>query len=107
MRGKKRFSQRSTVQVRINVSKAQYEGRLKKWGFRKNKTKEDWKTIRREIEKRNRQRKASDVYFCGKLISAKKVRKETSRYGPMSTVEMYTQGNRLPPLQAFPPLIVR
>ncbi|KAF4633915.1 hypothetical protein G7Y89_g4202 [Cudoniella acicularis] len=72
-------------------SKAQYELQFKKWNFRKNQTAEEWKILAHKIVKRKREQKDSEVSFNGKLISPKKLRKETLRYGSSGAAE--------PPLQ--------
>ena len=77
-------------------SKAQYELHFKKWEFRKNRTKDDWKIVAQKLRKRKREHKESEVYIDGNLIESKKVRKETSRCGSMSaTTEMQLQGNHI------------
>jgi hypothetical protein len=84
---------RATLNLR---SKAQYELHFKKWEFRKNRTKDDWKIVAQKIRKRKREQKESEVYIDGNLIESKKVRKETSRYGFMSAAtEMQLQGNHI------------
>ncbi|KAI1357142.1 Clr5 domain-containing protein, partial [Xylaria arbuscula] len=65
----------------FNATKAQYERRFKKWGFRKNKTKEDWEAIALKVTKRKRDNKESEVRIGGEVVLVKKLRKELSRYG--------------------------
>jgi hypothetical protein len=87
------YSLRTTLNLR---SKAQYELHFKKWEFRKNRTKDDWKIVAQKLRKRKREHKESEVYIDGNLIKSKKVRKETSRYGSMpATTEMQLQGNHI------------
>ncbi|GAB7322314.1 hypothetical protein MBLNU13_g03290t1 [Cladosporium sp. NU13] len=57
-------------------SKSQYERQFKKWGFRKNNTSEDWKTIHGKIQKRQNQGKKSAVYKSGKHVQVEKLNKE-------------------------------
>jgi hypothetical protein len=77
-------------------SKAQYELHFKKWGFRKNRTKDDWKIVAQKVGKRKREHKESEVYIDGNLIHSKKVKKAISRYGSMpATAEMQLQGNHI------------
>jgi hypothetical protein len=77
-------------------SKAQYELHFKKWEFRKNLTKDDWKIVGPKIGRRKREHKESEVYNHGNLIQSKKIRKAISRYGFMSgTTEMQLQGNHI------------
>jgi hypothetical protein len=78
-------------------SKAQYELHFKKWEFRKNRTKDDWKIVAQKIGKRKREHKESEVYIGGNLIESKKVKKAISRYGSTSaTTEMQLQGKSYP-----------
>jgi hypothetical protein len=73
-------------------SKSQYELHFKKWQFRKNRTAGEWKIVARKLRERKNQRKESEVVLNGKAINPKKLRKETLRYGSMST-----------PIQIHPP----
>ncbi|KFX95377.1 hypothetical protein O988_05813 [Pseudogymnoascus sp. VKM F-3808] len=70
-------------------SKAQYEKQLKEWGFTKNRKKRDWQIMNRKIQRRERIGKGSDVYQDGRLMTAEKLQKETSRQGYMTTVEQF------------------
>jgi hypothetical protein len=84
---------RATLNLR---SKAQYELHFKKWEFRKNRTKDDWRIVAQKIGKRKREHKESEVYIDGNLIETKKVRKAISRYGFMSAItEIQLQGNHV------------
>ena len=66
-------------------SKSQYEHRLRKWGFRKNFTRDEWRAIHYRIDIRKRLGKDSDLYVGGTLISQRKLRKEISRNTCIST----------------------
>ncbi|KFX89643.1 hypothetical protein V490_06896 [Pseudogymnoascus sp. VKM F-3557] len=70
-------------------SKAQYGKQFKEWGFTKNRTKRDWQIMNRKIQRRERTGKGSDVYQDGRLMTAEKLQKETSRQGYMTTVEQF------------------
>jgi ankyrin repeat protein len=61
-------------------SKAQYEAQFKRWGFRKNLTKDTWHSIWHIIESRKAEGRTSAVYQRNRLIIDDKVKKETSRY---------------------------
>jgi hypothetical protein len=62
------------------TSKSQYEKYFKRWGFRKNLTKEEWTPIRQKVLARKRAGKESDVYLEGVLMPAKKVKRGIGRY---------------------------
>jgi hypothetical protein len=77
-------------------SKAQYELHFKKWGFRKNRTKDEWRAVDQKIEKRKREHKESEVYIDGILIESKKVKKSTLRYGSTrAAIDFQLQGDRI------------
>jgi ankyrin repeat protein len=61
-------------------SKAQYEAQFKRWGFRKNLTKDTWHSIWHIIETRKAEGRTCAVYQRNRLIVDDKVKKETSRY---------------------------
>jgi ankyrin repeat protein len=61
-------------------SKAQYEAQFKRWGFRKNLTKDTWHSIWHIMETRKAEGRTSAVYQRNRLIVDDKVKKETSRY---------------------------
>ncbi|KFA51399.1 hypothetical protein S40293_03259 [Stachybotrys chartarum IBT 40293] len=71
----------------FQASKSQYEGHLKRWRFSKKKTKEMWQVISGKVRKRRENHKSSNVYLNGLLVPAKKLSKEISRQGFMSTTE--------------------
>ncbi|KAF2653820.1 ankyrin [Lophiostoma macrostomum CBS 122681] len=68
-------------------TKSQYEDRFRKWGWKKNKKADTWRFIAHRVEKRKRDKKESDVKINGEVIEYKKVKKEISRYGFVSTIE--------------------
>lgn len=77
-------------------SKAQYELHFKKWGFRKNLTKEEWRVVDHKIGKRKREHKESEVLLDKFLIESKKVKRATLRYGSAPTaIKLQLQGNHI------------
>ncbi|RDL41644.1 uncharacterized protein BP5553_01623 [Venustampulla echinocandica] len=78
-------------------TKAQYERQFKKWGFQKYRTKEDWKTMNQKIELRKRNATESNIYCDGELMSNKKLRKEISRQGYMTSTEQFIRAQEPPP----------
>jgi hypothetical protein len=60
---------------------------LKKFGYKKNRSRTDWQTIAHKIEKRKKATKKSVVYFDGQLVSAKQLSKEISRQGYLTFEE--------------------
>ncbi|KFA79216.1 hypothetical protein S40288_02350 [Stachybotrys chartarum IBT 40288] len=74
----------------FQASKNQYERHLKRWGFSKKKTKEMWQVISGKVRKRKQNHKKTNVYLDGILVPAKKLSKEMSRQGFMSTTERLT-----------------
>ena len=73
-------------------SKAQYENRFMKWGFRKHRKGHEWKDASYRIEKRKRDGKDSSLYIDGALIPKKKICKEASRHNFPTIQERYGQG---------------
>ncbi|KAF2799217.1 hypothetical protein K505DRAFT_221623, partial [Melanomma pulvis-pyrius CBS 109.77] len=63
----------------FSASKAQYETRLKKWGFRKYATKDEWCTIDHILDMREDKGKPSEVHLHGELLTDEKIRKERRR----------------------------
>ncbi|KAH8754922.1 hypothetical protein F5882DRAFT_444835 [Hyaloscypha sp. PMI_1271] len=70
----------------FSATESQYEARLRKWGIRKNGTRDDWKSIGRVAKMREQEGKRTVVYMYGKRISTAKARKQISRY--LSASEM-------------------
>ncbi|KIW86131.1 hypothetical protein Z517_01525 [Fonsecaea pedrosoi CBS 271.37] len=62
------------------ASKAQFEAHLKKWAFRKNLTKDEWKVVIHKIQKRKQDNKDSEVCSDGFPMNVKKVKKAITRY---------------------------
>lgn len=60
-------------------SKAQYETRLKRWGFRKYASKEQWNAIHHAVDNRHAQGKGSQVYLHGEPLKKEKIEKERRR----------------------------
>jgi hypothetical protein len=71
--------------------KAQYEKKFKEWGFKKKRSKDDWKIVGQKIGKRKDMGKESNIYLDMELVPRKKVQKEVSRQGYMSFTEQYNQ----------------
>ena len=64
-----------------DIRKAQYERRLTKWGFKKNRKKREWLEIVEKVIERRNDGKDSEVIVDDQIIPAKKLRKEVRRYG--------------------------
>lgn len=64
-----------------DISKAQYLRQLKKWGFEKNSSSDQWKKVAMVVRKRKSRGKDSEVFIKDDRISDQKLRKEISRYG--------------------------
>ncbi|OAL18764.1 hypothetical protein AYO20_11710 [Fonsecaea nubica] len=72
----------------FRASKAQFEAHLnKKWEFRKNLTKDEWKVVTHKIQKRKRDNKDSEVCSDGFPMKAKKVKKAITRYRSRSVLD--------------------
>ncbi|SPO07209.1 uncharacterized protein DNG_09903 [Cephalotrichum gorgonifer] len=70
------------------ASDTEYERYLTRWGFKKKTTKETWKIIGWKIDKRHRVwKKPTNVYRDGVLIPSRRLDKEVSRQGFMTTFE--------------------
>ncbi|KAL2036493.1 hypothetical protein N7G274_010759 [Stereocaulon virgatum] len=61
-------------------SKAQYIRQLKKWGFEKNSSADQWKQVAKVVRKRKHEGKDSEVFIRNDRVSTPKLRKEISRY---------------------------
>jgi ankyrin repeat protein len=81
---------------KILNSKAQYEAQFKRWGFRKNLTKDTWHSIWHVIETRKAEGRTSAVYQRNRLIVDDKVKKETSRYRDCASYGMICSTHTLP-----------
>lgn len=84
------------------ATKSQYELQFKKWGFRKNRTADEWDIVARKLAGRKRKHKESEVFLNGNLINPKKLRKETLRHRSMSTaMEILPPGPSPPTPEGF------
>lgn len=66
------------------------------WDWRKKKTSNDYKALGEIIEERKKRGRETDVYKGGELVSRKKVQKEISRQGFVSTVERIAKAQSQP-----------
>jgi hypothetical protein len=71
--------------------KAQYERYFNEWGLSKKRKKDAYKVIGQKIKLRRTRGKDSDVYLDGELMPRKKIQKEISRQGYMTTSEQISQ----------------
>ncbi|KAH8690778.1 ankyrin repeat-containing domain protein [Talaromyces proteolyticus] len=72
-------------------TKYQYEAQFKQWGFKKYRMgAENWKYVKRQIEKRTNDGKQSDVFIDGTLRSPKTVQMEIRRQGFQTAIEKYS-----------------
>ena len=78
------------------ISKAQYERRFRKWGFRKNLKRNEWQLIGTKIERRKQAGLESQVYVFGEALSDDKVQKEISRYKVASKEKRSCSNGPLP-----------
>ncbi|KAI1635604.1 ankyrin repeat-containing domain protein [Biscogniauxia mediterranea] len=69
----------------FQASKGQYERHLKEWGFIRKTTKQNWQIVSHKMQKRKRDKKDSAVYVDGCLVPEKKLCKELSRQGHLTT----------------------
>ncbi|KAH0569268.1 hypothetical protein GP486_000024 [Trichoglossum hirsutum] len=76
----------------FNATKAQYERRLTKWGFKKNRKKREWIEIAEEVIRRRNEGKDSEVIIGDQIIPSKKLKKEVRRYGRDLINSVSTQG---------------
>ncbi|KAI1861947.1 uncharacterized protein JN550_010578 [Neoarthrinium moseri] len=73
----------------FDKKKHQYEYMLKKWKISKNTKKKMWEYVNHIVQKRYKQRKASQVHLHGIQLSDARVRKALQRYGRISLAEKY------------------
>lgn len=73
--------------------KAQYEKLFKEWGWAKKRHRNDWKVIGQKVEQRRKRGKESLVYMDNRLVPTKRLKKEISRQGYMTTLEKFNQDN--------------
>ena len=77
----------------MHRSKAQYEGRLQRWGFSKKTSKESWQIGAYRVKKRKDHGKETLVYREGVLIQPDKQAKELGRQGHMTALESAKMAN--------------
>lgn len=66
---------------------SQYETRFKKWGFRKNLAKDDWRIVGYKTLKRARvEGKETEMLLDNRVFNQKKFKRQSTRY--MSVLEM-------------------
>ncbi|KAI1263222.1 hypothetical protein F5Y18DRAFT_395039 [Xylariaceae sp. FL1019] len=82
----------------FHKTKSQYEYQLKKWGIRKNRSREDWRYMTHRVRKRAGQGKMSNIMLCGMDLSSAKVRREMHRYTAIPTASEF--GMRAPSPQS-------
>ncbi|KAI0872217.1 ankyrin repeat-containing domain protein [Hypoxylon argillaceum] len=87
----------------FSKKKSQYEYQFKKWGVKKNAKEKDWKSLRRQLEKRAG--KHSEVTLFGIPLSPGRVRKRTQRYTPIPTAREF--GKRLGSPECLEKTVVR
>lgn len=87
-----RWDKSEVRNANFQFSKSQYEWRLKKWGFRKNRTSDDWKSIGWKVAKREHSGISSLVRIDGALVPTAKLQKQVKRNGFATTLGQYTSG---------------
>jgi hypothetical protein len=70
-------------------SKAQYEKKLRDWGFRRNRSSDAWRIAGEKIDLRKRFGKRSSVYLHGQLVPARRVSREVSRHRIMPSLQRF------------------
>ncbi len=61
-------------------SKAQYVRKLKQWRLEKNSTKDKWEFAASQVQKRRLEGKETEIIINGRLVPAKRLKKEMARY---------------------------
>jgi hypothetical protein len=79
------------MHIELNASKAQYETRLKKWGFRKYSKKADWTQISNEIDSRKLRGKETEVFIGGEQVQPNRIRKQMRRHQKQKAGHPYSQ----------------
>ncbi|KAJ4218153.1 hypothetical protein NW759_008746 [Fusarium solani] len=69
----------------FHATRAQYIRKLGTWNMKKYSCKEDWKHADTLIRKRKVEGKDTEIFINGKLVSAKKLKKELGRYAWQQT----------------------
>ena len=64
----------------FQATSTQYERQLQKWSFSKNLKSEEWIYVSRELKRRLREGKQTQVLFHGRKLDEAKIRKETRRH---------------------------
>lgn len=75
-------------------SKSQYERIFQRWGFRKNRTKDEWKAIASHVQLAQESGAQIEVYVDDTLIPDTKIRKQTQRYSFLRTEERHAVSRR-------------
>lgn len=71
----------------MTCRKKQYERQFqKKWRFRKNLTKQDWRILHFKVSKRQSKGKRTKVFVDGRPQQMEKLEHEVSRYGLAKSV---------------------
>lgn len=74
-------------------SNYQYQAKLKQWGFKKYRMgAKKWIYVKRQIEKRNKLEKASEVFIDGVQCPRNVVQAEIRRQGFETAMEIYNTG---------------
>ncbi|CAI6336182.1 unnamed protein product [Periconia digitata] len=77
----------------LTASKAQYEAKLRHWGFRKNATKQEWIALFRNLNSTRVAEQELTVYLYGGKISHKKLDKQRSTYAGNAVNDMNSLDN--------------
>jgi hypothetical protein len=80
------------IHIELNVSKAQYETRLKRWGFRKYSKKADWVQLSNEIDSRKLEGKQTKVFIGGEQVQPNRIRRQMRRHQKQRADHSYSQG---------------
>jgi len=67
--------------------------KFKQWHLEKNSTNGKWRFVAGQIQKRKFEGKDSEIFINGKMIPAKKIKKETARYGVLDYDEQPDMSN--------------
>ncbi|EPE33291.1 Ankyrin repeat-containing protein [Glarea lozoyensis ATCC 20868] len=73
----------------FKATKAQYEKKLRDWGFRRNRSSEAWKMAGQKIDLRTKIGKRSSVYLNGQLVPARRVNREVSRHRILPSLQRF------------------
>ncbi|KAI0155291.1 hypothetical protein GGR57DRAFT_464744 [Xylariaceae sp. FL1272] len=89
----------------FDMKKYQYEYQLKKWGIKKNHTREEWRYLTHKVRKRKQAGKMSIIELSGIPLAPDKARREMHRYTTIPTASQF--GMRAPSPQSPAQSIVR